>query len=337
MIWNKRLFIILLSVLFLSFFTSCNLSGNNAKDNIRDAVSLESTETDLIEDTAVLMPEQTETDLPEEEESLLDIFLTETSVERGNFLILKAVNAKEEFSYRDFFGRKHQFISGTDAYYSLLPIAVYDKPGNYVLTINAEKKEFNFDIQILDKEFEIQDLNVSNDIIRQTLENKEAKSEYARETVPFLFRKAESRKWEGKFNNPLKSKYKISTSFGTFRTFSNGFTEYHEAIDMAAVGGTPVYSPNNGKVVYAGFLEYTGNTVIIDHGMGVLSWYFHLRSYNVNAGDEVEKDQNIARVGTTGLSTGNHLHFGISIDGIFVNPDLFIEKEINLNLQEGQK
>ena len=71
--------------------------------------------------------------------------------------------------------------------------------------------------------------------------------------------------------------------------------------------------------------------------MGVLSWYFHLRSYNVNAGDEVEKDQNIARVGTTGLSTGNHLHFGISIDGIFVNPDLFIEKEINLNLQEGQK
>ena len=73
-------------------------------------------------------------------------------------------------------------------------------------------------------------------------------------------------------------------------------------------------------MLYAGFLQLTGNTVLIDHGLGVISWHYHMNSISVKAGDSVEKEQQIGTVGTTGLSTGNHLHFGITVCGINTDP-----------------
>ncbi|MBQ3561284.1 MAG: M23 family metallopeptidase [Oscillospiraceae bacterium] len=137
--------------------------------------------------------------------------------------------------------------------------------------------------------------------------------------------------WDGEFVLPLgDAHYKETTAFGTFRTFSNGNTEWHNATDMAAPGGTPVYATNSGVILFADYLGLTGNTIIINHGYGILSWHYHMSKLEAEKGDMVKKGDLIGKVGTTGLSTGNHLHFGISVGGIFVDPMAMIGTEPEL-------
>ena len=130
--------------------------------------------------------------------------------------------------------------------------------------------------------------------------------------------------------------YNETTSFGTFRTFSSGRTEWHDALDMAVGGGTPIYATNNGTVIFSGWLGLTGNTIIIDHGAGIMSWHYHLYETKVAEGDYVEKGTTIGLVGTTGLSTGNHLHFGITVGGVFVDPALFFGTEPDFNFGDAE-
>ena len=151
--------------------------------------------------------------------------------------------------------------------------------------------------------------------------------------IPSYF--SEEKLWEGEFLPPLgDSWYRETTSYGTFRTFSSGRTEWHNATDMAVGGGTPIFATNSGKVLFADWLGLTGNTIIIDHGCGVMSWHYHLHKINVAEGDFIEKNTKIGLVGTTGLSTGNHLHFGITVGGVFVDPMGMIGTEPELDFEK---
>ena len=94
----------------------------------------------------------------------------------------------------------------------------------------------------------------------------------------------------------------------------------HNGVDMAAPAGTPVYAAKSGKVTAAGWGSQAGNYVSINHGDGFASIYMHMTHYIVSVGTYVSAGQVIGYVGSTGLSTGNHLHFGISYNGTYVNP-----------------
>lgn len=94
----------------------------------------------------------------------------------------------------------------------------------------------------------------------------------------------------------------------------------HMGVDLASVANAPVPAANTGKVVYAGFFGIYGNCIVIDHGLGVQSLYSHLDSMDVQKGTEVQKGQIIAKTGATGLAGGDHLHFGMIVGGIQVNP-----------------
>ncbi len=95
---------------------------------------------------------------------------------------------------------------------------------------------------------------------------------------------------------------------------------YHMGVDIASIAHAPVPAANNGKVVFAGYNGIYGNTVVIDHGMGLMSLYAHLSQMSVQSGQDVEKGQNIGVTGSTGLAGGDHLHFGMMLGGVFVNP-----------------
>lgn len=115
---------------------------------------------------------------------------------------------------------------------------------------------------------------------------------------------------------------RLTTDFAQIRYVNNEISSSrHSGIDLAAPSGTPVLAPNNGKVTLAapGLLS-TGNTIVIDHGMGLFTSYYHLNSMNVNVGDIVSKADVIGTVGTTGFSTGPHLHYAVSIYNTYVNP-----------------
>ena len=96
--------------------------------------------------------------------------------------------------------------------------------------------------------------------------------------------------------------------------------QVHLGFDLATVQHSPVHAANDGTVVHADYLGIYGNCVIIDHGLGVQSLYAHLSQIGVKAGDQVKKDQEIGRTGSTGLAGGDHLHFTMLVQGVPVNP-----------------
>ena len=89
---------------------------------------------------------------------------------------------------------------------------------------------------------------------------------------------------------------------------------------MAAPGGSPILAACDGKVVAAGYSSSMGNYIMIDHGEGLITIYMHASALYVSKGAEVTRGQKIAAVGTTGRSTGNHLHFGVRLNGEYVSP-----------------
>jgi len=100
----------------------------------------------------------------------------------------------------------------------------------------------------------------------------------------------------------------------------------HAGEDFAVPPGTPVLAPAAGTVVLAEPLFVRGNAVVIDHGRGVYSGYWHMQSLSVKAGDRVSPGEVLGTVGSTGLSTGAHLHWEMRVDGIAVDPLQWVEK-----------
>jgi murein DD-endopeptidase MepM/ murein hydrolase activator NlpD len=154
-------------------------------------------------------------------------------------------------------------------------------------------------------------LKINNDLRRM---NNDTIAEQSRKTAPQIL-------WEGAFQ-PLGGS-QIESSFADFRTYLYGGKEVdrqvHLGFDLAKVVNAPVTVGNRGKVLFAEELGIYGNTVIVDHGMGVQSLYAHLSSFAVKAGDTVEKGQTLGASGQTGLAGGDHLHFSMLVDGRFVN------------------
>lgn len=112
----------------------------------------------------------------------------------------------------------------------------------------------------------------------------------------------------------------ITSYFGYRNTGIRGASTYHQGLDIANGYGTAIYAADGGTVTYSGWRGGYGYLVIIDHGNGYQTYYGHNSSLVVSAGEHVYKGQQIARMGSTGVSSGNHCHFGILINGTFVNP-----------------
>ena len=112
----------------------------------------------------------------------------------------------------------------------------------------------------------------------------------------------------------------ITSYFGRRNTGIAGASTYHQGLDIANSYGTAIYAADGGTVTYSGWRSGYGYLVIIDHGNGYQTYYGHNSSLIVSTGEHVYKGQQIARMGSTGVSSGNHCHFGILINGTFVNP-----------------
>lgn len=124
----------------------------------------------------------------------------------------------------------------------------------------------------------------------------------------------------GMFTFPMESYTRISSEFGWRIHPTLGVNKFHNGVDFAAPKGTPIYAAYDGEVIGAGYNSSMGNYVMIDHGDELYTIYMHASKLYVSSGAKVSAGDKIAAVGTTGRSTGNHLHFGVRLNGEYVSP-----------------
>lgn len=119
---------------------------------------------------------------------------------------------------------------------------------------------------------------------------------------------------------PCPSSKRVTSDYGPRTSPTNGVSSNHKGIDIGAAYGADIVAADGGTVLVATYSSSGGNYVIIDHGGGLCTVYMHASSLTVSAGQTVSKGQVIAKVGSTGISTGNHLHFGVTLNGVYVSP-----------------
>ena len=166
--------------------------------------------------------------------------------------------------------------------------------------------------------------------------NREKKSIYVKALANALRTETPAQLWTEDFTWPTRGR--ISGRFGERRCDQNGtYLGIHQGIDITGKTGTPIFCPNNGRVVLTGRFDLEGKVLVIDHGQGFVSTYFHLSEILVQEGESVRKDQVIAKVGATGRVTASHLHFGLYIHGTPIDPLYWLSKDTSSYLRSGQK
>jgi murein DD-endopeptidase MepM/ murein hydrolase activator NlpD len=126
----------------------------------------------------------------------------------------------------------------------------------------------------------------------------------------------------GKFIRPATGR--ISMPFGLRENINGAESGRHRGMDLAAAAGSPIIASNSGIVRLARMLPAHGNVVVIDHGQGIFTYYAHMSKILVTAGEKVKKGQQIGRVGSTGVATGPHLHFSVSLHNLRVDPEQWL-------------
>ncbi len=254
----------------------------------------------------------------------VDIHL-ESSSERlaqGDVLAIQLYNVPEyaQAEGRSPFG-SIQFVSdGAGRQVGYLAASHDTVAEEYAVSVQVGERTFNVPVQVQETPFTEQELTIDTDSTQVTEANSsEAYAEY-NSTIPPLFLEADSaRYWSGLFVEPAQGD--LSTEYGLYR-YTNGSTvpSRHAGIDIAAPRGTQVIAPNAGRVILATELLNTGNTVVIEHGNGLKSLFYHLDSLDVSLGDMVETGDKIGEIGSTGYSTGPHLHYEVRLFENTVDP-----------------
>lgn len=208
-------------------------------------------------------------------------------------------------------------------YWGLMGIDMDTRPATYEIKIvtTDEGRAVSFhplSLKVEKVDFGIQKLFLPSpmvDLDTRTLErvNKEAR------LLRVLFQAfREERLWRGAFICPVEGE--LTGAFGLRRMINGQQRSQHTGIDLQAKEGTPVLASNNGMVGLVSQLFFSGKSVILDHGWGLYSMYFHLSETMVKEGDRVSKGTMVGRVGSTGRSTEPHLHWGIKMNGARVDP-----------------
>ncbi len=212
-----------------------------------------------------------------------------------------------------------------DTGYVYIPVPIATKIGNYTINIfNNEVLIKTYALKVTKGQFVIQHLTVSESLLNNTY-NAKALQEYRDALAKAASYNLKERMFEDKFIMPVEGE--ITSSFGVIRYINKSKTPTtHYGIDIAADKGIPVKATASGVVVFSGYITSGGNYIIIDHGMGFLSFYAHMNSRVAKEGDVVKQGDVIGYVGSTGFSTGYHLHFNITIQEIAMSPWLFIEQ-----------
>jgi len=250
-------------------------------------------------------------------------------VKQGGFIVMTAHNINPmEIKFSSPFNITPVWVAVDDHFSALIPVKFTYEPGEYLIEVSTEERNEDFLITVTDGGFDTQYLTVDESVTSSTIDNSAANDEYFKKAQPVKSISYSEILWDEEFIMPAEGK--MTTSFGSGRVVNGKPSDRHGGIDIAAERGTPVKASNSGEVIFAEFLQLTGNTVCIEHGMGLKTWYYHMDSLDVVSGERVSKGETIGTIGSTGFSTGPHLHFAVAVGTVYVDPALVIDTKLPL-------
>lgn len=176
------------------------------------------------------------------------------------------------------------------------------------------------------KNAKIKEKDSKADSLNAEIDEMEALSKQLEKDIKRLTQNSTVKYSGGKFEWPVPGYYRISSEYNPRENPVLKIPEFHQGIDIPAPYGKRVNAAASGKVIVAGWVNGFGNTVMIDHGSSIVSIYGHNSSVVVSVGDQVSKGQQVAKIGSTGRSTGNHCHFEIRINGRHTSPWNYLKK-----------
>jgi murein DD-endopeptidase MepM/ murein hydrolase activator NlpD len=214
------------------------------------------------------------------------------------------------------------FVETPTGGWALIGFGPYDKVRPYTLQITARDEigvetTVTSTIEVAPMSFGIDYLTIPPD--RTPLLDPKIREEENRYLRQIFAQVSPDPLWEKAFIQPVDNV--ITSPFGRARSYNNQpATSFHAGIDIRGKPGTEVHAAARGKVVLAKETQVRGNIIVLDHGHGVYTVYAHLKAFNVEPGDMVERGQVIGQVGSTGLVTGPHLHWEVRVGGAAVDP-----------------
>ena len=212
--------------------------------------------------------------------------------------------------------------------YALLPINYYAKPSTQEIAIiyvqNGETKRKTLFVNIKDGKYEKESIQVSKSKVNpQGKEVNDRISKEYKEAIEIYATQTKQNYLSSEFILPMDSF--ITSDFGKARVYNDTLKGYHSGTDFRAAVGTPILSSNDGVVVLVKDRFYSGGTVIIDHGQGIYTCYYHMSEFSVKKNQKVKKGEVIGLSGASGRVTGPHLHFSVRVGGVQVDPLQFVE------------
>ena len=202
-------------------------------------------------------------------------------------------------------------------YRALLPTTPLDPSGSIPIKVSGDGETKNLAVWLQSRSFPTQRINLRGKSSSATQTELNQVAAFKALVTPKKF-------WNGSFLRPNSSR--VSTVFGVRRYYNGVFAKnyYHRGVDYAGGYGSPIVAPAAGRIRLIGReskgFRVHGNTIGIDHGQGVLSIFLHLSRIDVQEGDFVKAGQKIGTIGSTGASTGPHLHWGLYVHGVAVDP-----------------
>lgn len=206
------------------------------------------------------------------------------------------------------------------AFRALLGVDLARSPGEGALVlVHGEDRECRVGVEVREAEFGVRELRVAARFVELSLSDQtRAEEEAGRLDTIFAAASAE-RLWRGSFRLPL-GRIEPTANFGQRRILNGEARSQHSGVDFRARSGTPVRAAQRGRVALAEALFWSGQTVILDHGLGLFTVYGHLSAMDVRVGHLVPAGARLGRVGATGRVTGPHLHWSVRLDGARVDP-----------------
>ena len=221
-------------------------------------------------------------------------------------------------------GRPLPFFPHAGGHAALFGIDLDVKPGAHawrvgVVETGREPRTANGIVKIVRRDFHVERLTLPNTMVELDPETERRAVDEGKQLAALYRTITPERLWRGKFTSPVATTT-AGSGFGARRIINGQLRSPHSGSDYAVPKGTPVVAVNTGKVALVAEFFFPGRLVVVDHGLGLYTAYFHLDTIAVAEGERVGRGQALGTVGATGRATGPHLHFGAQVAGARIDP-----------------